>query len=431
MRQEATPDKSPVRIRHSETLAMACRTFCQTASGFSWSWATYATTCAEACMSDRSIRRTCGGSPPTCLERSTPTDIVLFGRGTTLFAQRLDLNRLELAGEPARVVDGVGLNPHSQANYAFSVSDDGVLAYSSGSGIVPEMQVVSFDRTGKKLGPLGGPGIIHGIRASPDGQRIATERGELEANGVNIFLVETGTGALSRVTSSTRAVTYAMTPLWSANGRRVLFDDASASFKAKALDGDTIEEIHRGTPYASFLLDWSTDGQHILFTQSQPGTAEDLWVLSLTGDRRPTPYLNSSFNEREGRFSPDARWVAYSSDESGKSEIYIQSFPMPGRKRLLSTNGGFEPEWRKDGKELYYLAPDRKLMAVTIASSSSGVEASGPRALFEPPEVRPFIGRAQYAVLDDGQRFVFNARYENAEPRSIEVVLDWVAGIRR
>ena len=303
---------------------------------------------------------------------------VLFGRGTTLFAQRLDLNRLELTGEPVRVVDGLGLNPHSQANYAFSVSDDGVLAYSSGSGIVPEMQVVSFDRTGKKLGPLGGPGIIHGIRASPDGQRIATERGELEANGVNIFLVETGTGALSRVTSSTRAVTYAMTPLWSANGRRVLFDDASASFKAKALDGDTIEEIHRGTPYASFLLDWSTDGQHILFTQSQPGTAEDLWVLSLTGDRRPTPYLNSSFNEREGRFSPDARWVAYSSDESGKSEIYIQSFPTPGRKRLLSTNGGFEPEWRKDGKELYYLAPDRKLMAVTIASSPSGVEVSDP-----------------------------------------------------
>ena len=169
---------------------------------------------------------------------------------------------------------------------------------------------------------------------------------------MNIFLVETGTGALSRVTSSTTAVTYAMTPLWSANGRRVLFDDASASFKAKTLDGDTIEEIHHGTPYAGFLLDWSTDGQHILFTQSQPGTAEDLWVLSLTGDRRAMPYLNSSFNERDGRFSPDARWVAYSSDESGNAEIYMQSFPTPGRKRLISTNGGFEPEWRKDGREL-------------------------------------------------------------------------------
>jgi serine/threonine protein kinase/Tol biopolymer transport system component len=356
---------------------------------------------------------------------------MLFGRGTTLFAQRFDLNRLELTGEPVRVVDGLGLNPHSQANYAFSVSDDGVLAYSSGSGIVPEMQVVSFDRAGKKLGPTGGPGIIHGIRASPDERRIATERAELEANVVNIFVVETGTGALSRVTSNTAAVTYALTPLWSANGRRVLFSDGSASFKAKALDGDTIEEVHRGTPSASFLLDWSTDGQHILFTQSQPGTAEDLWVLSLTGDGRATPYLNSSFNERDGRFSPDARWVAYSSDESGKPEIYIQSFPTAGRKRLISTNGGFEPEWRKDGRELYYMAPDRKLMAVTIASSPSSVEVSIPRALFEAPEVRPFIGRAQYAVLDNGQRFLFNARYENAEPRSINVIFNWLAGIKR
>ena len=137
--------------------------------------------------------------------------------------------------------------------------------------------------------PHGGPGFIHGIRASPDGQRIATERGELEANAVNIFLVVTGTGALSRVTSSTTAVTYAMTPLWSADGRRVLFDDNSASYKAKTLDGDTTEEIHHST-HAGFLLDWSADGQHILFTQSQPGTGEDLWVLSLTGDRRPTPY---------------------------------------------------------------------------------------------------------------------------------------------
>jgi eukaryotic-like serine/threonine-protein kinase len=355
---------------------------------------------------------------------------VLFGRGTTLFAQRFDLNRLELTGEPVRVVDGLGLNPHSQANYAFSVSDDGVLVYSSGSGIVPEMQVVSFDRTGKKLGPLGGPGVIHGIRASPDEHRIATERAELEANAVNIFLVETGTGVLSRVTSNTAAVTYAMTPLWSADGRRVLFDDASASFKAKTLDGATIEEIHRGTPYLSFLLDWSADGQHILFTQSQPGTAEDLWVLSLTGDRPAMPYLNSSFNEREARFSPDARWVAYSSDESGKSEIYIQSFPTPGRKRVLSTNGGFEPEWRKDGRELYYLAPDRKLMAVSIASSASGLEASSPRALFEAPEVRPFIARAQYAVLDNGQRFLFNVPYEKAEPRSISILFNWPASIR-
>lgn len=356
---------------------------------------------------------------------------MLFGRGTTLFAQRLDLNRLELTGEPVRVVDGLGLNPHSQANYAFSVSDDGVLAYSSGSGIVPEMQVVSFDRSGKKLGSFGGPGLIYGIRVSPDERRIATERAELQANVVNIFLIETGTGALSRVTSNTAAVTYAMTPLWSANGRQVLFSDSSTSFKAKTLDGDTIEEIPRGTPNVGFLLDWSADGQHILFTQSEPGTAEDLWVLSLTGDRRPAPYLNSSFNEREGRFSPDARWVAYSSDESGRADIYIQSFPTPGRKRLISTHGGSEPEWRRDGRELYYLAPDRKLMAVTIASSPSGVEVSIPRALFDAPEVWPFIGRAQYAVLDNGQRFLFNVRYENAEPRSINVIFNWLAGIRR
>jgi serine/threonine protein kinase len=226
---------------------------------------------------------------------------LLFGRGTTLFAQRFDVDRLELTGEPFRVVDGVGRGPNSNANYAFSASNAGVVTYSSGGGIGPEMQVVSFDREGRQLGPLGSPAEIHGIRVSPNERTVAVERNELEANAVNIWLIEAGTGVLTRFTFNTENLAYAITPVWSSDGSRILYADTSETHKIRTLGGDRLDDLPIGRAGVKFLLDWSVDGTYILFLQSHPNTGEDIWAIPLKGDRKPAPYLNSPFNERDAR----------------------------------------------------------------------------------------------------------------------------------
>ena len=157
--------------------------------------------------------------------------------------------------------------------------------------------------------------------------------------------------------------------------------------------------------------DWSLDGRFILFSNFDPRTNQfDLWVLPLFGDRQPVPFLTTPFEEKQGQFSPDGRWVAYCSDESGKDEVYVQSFPVAGNKVLISTDGGREPRWRRDGRELFYLAADGKLMAVEVKAGST-LTAGIPKAL-------PFkvIRRnwASYAVTADGQRFL--VKTETSEP---------------
>ena len=170
-----------------------------------------------------------------------------------------------------------------------------------------------------------------------------------------------------------------------------------------------------------------------MYKENNPRTGWDVWVLPLAGDRKPVPVANTNFDEREGQFSPDVRWIAYQSNESGRGEIYVQPFPGPGAKLQVSTNGGSQVRWRRDGKELFYIAPDNKLMAVpiTVAPNGQTLEPGTPVELFPTQIASNPAGRQQYAVSSDGQRFLILVEPEGATASPITVILNWAAGVKK
>jgi Tol biopolymer transport system component len=170
--------------------------------------------------------------------------------------------------------------------------------------------------------------------------------------------------------------------------------------------------------------DWSPDSRFILFHAPDPKTANDLWVLPLDGDRKPFVFLKTNFDERRGQFSPDGKWVAFQSDEAGRDEIYVRPFPAAEGEWQVSTGGGTWARWRADGKELYYIAPDGKLMTASITSSRGTFEAATPVALFQTRIVNSVFTSQEYAVARDG-RFLINTATENAVSSTIKLILNW------
>jgi len=174
--------------------------------------------------------------------------------------------------------------------------------------------------------------------------------------------------------------------------------------------------------------DWSADERFVVYEAQGPKTGADVWVLPTTGDRKPFPLLRSEFNEQQGRVSPDTRWIAYTSDETGRPEVYVQSFPTPGGKWQISTSGGADPRWRRDGRELFFISSDRKLMAVDIQAGSI-FQVGLPRPLFDVRVSGLIDVRTHYAVAADGRRFLVNTIDETDVAAPITVVLNWRAGL--
>jgi len=345
---------------------------------------------------------------------------LFYGQGSTLFAQKFDTDRLEFSGEPFRLSDRLGISWGELSNYAFSVSDD-VLTYAHG-GMNSESHIISLDRQGRRLETFDISGVIFGFVLSPDETRIAFDRWDPKTNSDNVWLAELATGLSTRFTFDDW---WTGVPLWLPDGDRILTTDWTDSYSIKGvLDGE-IEKVSHGRPAGGgWPSDWSLDGRYVVFVEMDPNTQSDVWMLPLSGEGQSIPYLNTPFNETSARLSRDSRWLAYRSDESGEYEIYVQSFPQPGKKLRVSTSGGEQPMWSKDGRKLYYLSPDSKLMAASIQFSSSSLEISERQVLFEAPlQVIDSLWRP-YAVLDNGERFIFNARLEN-NPRSITVIKNW------
>jgi Tol biopolymer transport system component len=219
-----------------------------------------------------------------------------------------------------------------------------------------------------------------------------------------------------------------MSPIWSRDGAQIAFsaDRAGAnSFFVRSATGAREDTLLLRTPYNKVLNDWSPDGRYILYGSVRPDTKNDLWILPTFGDRKPRLFLQTPFNEMQGQISPDGRWVAYASDESGAWEVYLESFPEPGGKRILSVSGGVEPHWRKDGKELFYLAPGGNVMAVNITLGASP-KIERPHPLFRAPElpVSRFF-RNQFAVSADGQRFLIGLVEKTTKEDQITVLSSW------
>jgi Tol biopolymer transport system component len=347
---------------------------------------------------------------------------VLFPRQGTLMARRFD-STTGLTGEPITVADPVGVDV-SNLSAAVSVSRDGIVAYRSiGTG---RRQLMWFDRAGKQLETLGQPdeSELVGPSLSPDGLKVAAHRTLL--GNTDIFIFDAG-----RAIRFTFDAARDLFPIWSPDGRSVAFDSNRSGHRylyQKQSDFAGAEIPFLETPEDKVLNDWSPDGQTILYvTPNNPETGADIWYVPLSGDRKPIPFVETPFLERAGQFSPDGRWVAYQSNETGRYEIYVRSFPGPGGQQQVSPSGGIQARWRSDGREMYYIAPDGKLMAVSITMRGAAIETGTPVALFQ---TRIWGGGTnatqghQYDVSRDG-RFLLNSVVDDVVMAPITLLLNW------
>jgi serine/threonine protein kinase/Tol biopolymer transport system component len=340
---------------------------------------------------------------------------LVFVRQGTLLAQRFDVSRRTLRGEPMTVADAVSFDPISGSG-AFSTSTAGVIAYRAGRP--PVTRLSWFDRSGKAHGTLGPPeqSGLSTFTLSPDGRRVAAER--TLQNATDVWLLDT-----TRQTRFTHGAggNIARVPVWSRDGGRLAFESVgshSIRLSMKRLSGDVDEHILFDSPEVKVPCDWSPDGRLLMYYVPDPKTGTDLWVLS-EGKQEPSLFLRTSANELWGQFSPDGRWVVYQSNETGQYEIYVRPFAKPGEPVPISTAGGVYPRWSRDGKELYFIAPDAKMMAVPIRATAEAIDAGVPVALFQTRRVgggSNVIGRGhQYDVGRDG-RFIINVDAEASAP---------------
>lgn len=352
---------------------------------------------------------------------------LLFLQQGTLMAQRFNPDRFRLIGEPVAVAEGVAYNSFNGRN-TFTVSENGVLVYRTGRlGGLPTSELVWFDRGGKRIGSVEGPGLYLRPALSPDGKRIAVERLDPQTGSIDIWLVDQARSTVLRLTFGASNQTH---PVWSPDGSRIVFAsdrDGTSNLYQKTSSGAGSEELLLQSDTAKYVTDWSPDGRFIAYESQDPKTGTDLWVLPLFGDRKPIPFLQTEFNEGQGQFSPDGRWMAYVSDESGRREVYVQTFPASGGKWQISAAGGAYPRWRRDGKELFYIAAGQKLMAVAVQTDST-FQAGRPQALFEPRFFQPII---PYTVSADGQRFLVNTPIEEDNSSPVTVVLNWMAELKK
>ncbi|HZM89403.1 MAG TPA: hypothetical protein VFF31_22970, partial [Blastocatellia bacterium] len=265
-------------------------------------------------------------------------------------------------------------------------------------------------------------------------KRVAVERGELQGQGgsSDIWLFETGPrGAMDRFTSDPA---QDIDPLWSPDGSRIVFSsdrDGPLNLYQRAVSATGGDEPLLKSDNGKSPNDWSVDGRFILYSEQDPKTGLDLWVLALSGEQKREPFLRTDFSELQGQFSPDGKWIAYASIESGRWEVYVRSFPDRGGKWPVSTNGGVQPKWRRDGKELFYISADKKLMAVAVKADGATFEPDVPKTLFELRVPGNLAGpRNWYAVSKDG-RFLVNTNLEEATAPPTTVVLNWTADLKR
>jgi serine/threonine protein kinase/Tol biopolymer transport system component len=352
---------------------------------------------------------------------------VLYVDGATLMARPFDLGRLQMAGEPFAVAHPVGYDVTTGRAF-FSVSDDGVLTYRGGGD--PNMQLTWFDRRGTRLATVGPPGQYWDLSLSPDDKRIAVTRMDTLLGARDIWVVDAVRGTASQLTFDPE---NDLAPAWSPDGARITFYSTRNRTKTlfqKPSTGAGPEETLVQSASEMFSTDWSRDGRYLVFSHIDPSTTtrSDLWLLTL-GDRQIRPFLVTPFRETHARFSPDGRWLAYSSDESGRPEVYVRSVSSPDSKWAVSTEGGAYPTWRRDGLELFYLDPEGTLNAVDLTPGPA-FHAAAPHALFQTGlgQVSTSGAGADYAFTSDGQRVLLKTALQSADASQVTVVLNWTQG---
>jgi Tol biopolymer transport system component len=307
----------------------------------------------------------------------------------------------------------------------FSVSTGGVLAYRTGE---TGGRLLWRDRVGRELDTLGDPGDYANPTLSPAGDRLTFNLTDARTAKGDIWIRDLARGVNSRFTLGAG---NNVRPVWSPDGSAIVFaSDRGGPFELyqKPVRGAGEEKLLLQTGEFKSPTSWSSDGKYVAYTSRNPKTQYDVWALPTFGDKKPIPIAVSPFAEQTAMFSPDSHYVAYLSNESGRDEIYVQTFPEPGGRWQVSNGGGSDPSWRGDGKELYYRSPDQKLMAVEIKAAGNDVQAGVPQALF-PIRIRPGAPRNKYAPSADGQRFMIAAPLGRDAMSPTTIVLNWPAGL--
>ena len=349
---------------------------------------------------------------------------LLFVRQGTLFAQSFDPSRMTLTGNPSAIAADLAHAAVITRISAFAAAA-GLVAYrSSGEDLVQSL--AWFDRSGKEIKRIDAADRTRSLSISPGGRLVALSR-EVNVGSADIWLLDIVRDLVTKFTFGSGGAA----PTWSPDGKTVIFSRTGTLY-LKSASGDGREEVLPTPPGVKSPTDWSPDGRLVLYRMPGPKSDYDLWALPVDRLQKPFPVLQTQADERDGQFSPDGKWLAYQSNESGGQEIYVQSFPGPGRKSQVSNGGGTQVRWRRDGKELFYVSSDLRMMSVSVrVASNDFLELGAPTPLFQTRLTSTAGlsgGRQQYDVSSDGQQFLMNTYADTGNQvgtSPITVILNW------
>jgi len=356
-----------------------------------------------------------------------PPGYLVYLTERNLFAQPFDARELRMIGDPFPVAEQVQYFPQVY-RAVFSASATGTLLYQNQTDTTIS-QLVWFDRGGRRLGALGIAGDQANPHISPDGRKVAVDIVDPRSGNIDIWSYDAAGGIATRLTSHPAIDAGA---IWDPYGAQVAFmsmRQGHADMYQESSKGGGVEETILKSDRTKYPMDWSPDRRVIMYRALDVQSNPELWIAPVDRKGEPTPFIKATYGVSNGQFSPDGRYVAYASNESGRWEIYVAPFPGPGGNWKVSSVGGTEPKWRRDGKELFYIAPDGVLMAVTVREGAS-FDADVPRPLFPLRRREPIssVDLFSYDVAPDGQRFLVNTDVGDPTTPPLTIVLNWAAG---
>jgi serine/threonine protein kinase len=354
---------------------------------------------------------------------------VLFVRNSRLMAQAFDTRQLEVMGDAFPLAESFDFNADTSCS-PMSVSSNGVLTYSFSQP--PSPQLSWYDKSGKLLEQMSDAIGLRYFRLAPSGSSVVVERLNLLAGTSSVWLLEPARSVFSRITSGHDS-NYA--PIWSPDEKRIAFTsdrDSSLDLYERTLEGSDRDTPLLRSDQIKVPTDWSSDGAFLLYDSRDPKTGWDIWVLALNNSSKPSPVLQTEFDERQAQFSPDTKWIAYVSNETGSNEIYVRRVAPPTGKWQISTQGGSQPRWSLSGRELFYVSTNHKLMSVEV-SLTPLFRTTVPRTIMALPAPSPggVVAGYEFDLARDGKRILVRDMAVKATPASLTVVVNWPSQLRR